>query len=82
MTVQQTLVDRGADYGNFACRARIEQALIETMECSGGWHRLTPAQKSAARMIAVKLSRILNCNPDHADSWHDIAGYAMLAGGE
>jgi hypothetical protein len=82
MTVEQTLMDRGVNYGNFAARARIEQGLIETMECSGGWHRLSPAQKSSARMIAVKLSRILNCNPDHRDSWIDIAGYATAAAGD
>jgi hypothetical protein len=78
MSVEQTLSDRGTHYGDYAARARIEQAIIETMECSGGWHRLNPAHKSAARMIAVKLSRILNGDPDHLDSWHDIAGYAQL----
>jgi hypothetical protein len=80
--IGEVLQVREENYGRFADRARIEQALIETMECSGGWHRLSPAQKSAARMIAVKLSRILNCNPDHRDGWIDIAGYATLAAGD
>jgi hypothetical protein len=29
-------------------------------------------------MIAHMLGRILNGDPDYADSWHDIAGYAQL----
>ena len=30
-------------------------------------------------MIAVKIARILNGDPNHFDSWIDIAGYATLA---
>lgn len=79
MSVEATITEREATHGSFPIRAVIEQALIDVMECSGGWHQLQAGQKSAARMIAVKLSRILNGSPDHADSWHDIAGYAQLA---
>lgn len=76
MSVELTIRDRAPTHGDFAARSKIEQALVDVMECSGGWHRLKPFQKSAARMIAVKLSRILNGNPDHDDGWRDIAGYA------
>jgi hypothetical protein len=29
-------------------------------------------------MICHKMARILNGNPYHFDSWHDIIGYARL----
>ena len=29
-------------------------------------------------MILHKLARILNGDPNYVDSWHDIAGYAIL----
>lgn len=29
-------------------------------------------------MIVHKIGRILNGDPNYADSWHDIAGYATL----
>lgn len=29
-------------------------------------------------MIAHKIARILNGDPNYADNWHDIAGYATL----
>ena len=29
-------------------------------------------------MIASKIARIVNGDPDYADNWHDIAGYARL----
>lgn len=39
---------------------------------------LTPDQREALEMIAHKIGRILNGDPDYADSWRDIAGYAQL----
>ena len=35
-------------------------------------------QLEALDMIAHKIARIINGDPDYADSWHDIAGYAKL----
>ena len=35
-------------------------------------------QWEALEMIVHKMARIVNGNPDNADSWLDIAGYAML----
>jgi hypothetical protein len=39
---------------------------------------LFPDQLQALDMIATKLSRIVHGNPNHLDSWIDIAGYATL----
>lgn len=35
-------------------------------------------QMEALEMIAHKIARILNGDPDYEDSWRDIAGYATL----
>lgn len=34
--------------------------------------------KEALEMIQTKVGRILTGDPTHRDSWHDIAGYAVL----
>jgi hypothetical protein len=39
---------------------------------------LYPDQLMSLDMIAVKISRIVNGNPAHRDSWLDIVGYATL----
>lgn len=78
MNIVETLIARDSTHGDFPRRAEVEQALIEIIERSDMWPSFEPFQRSAARMIAVKLSRLLSGNPDHIDSWHDIAGYAQL----
>src|SRR5213592_2546621 len=82
MSVHQTLADRGEHYGDYGSRARIEEAVLDSMQSWPGWHELAPFHRSAMRMFAVKLSRILNGDPNHLDSWHDIAGYATLVESE
>jgi hypothetical protein len=48
------------------------------MISNGCWYKMRPDQREALEMIANKISRILNGNPDFVDSWEDIAGYAIL----
>ncbi len=48
------------------------------MKKFNGWNSLDSDQKVALEMIAHKIARIINGNPSHVDSWHDIAGYATL----
>jgi hypothetical protein len=43
-----------------------------------GWDRLSAHQREALDMIMHKVSRILNGNPNHKDSWVDIEGYAHI----
>lgn len=42
------------------------------------WDSLSSDQQEALEMIAHKIARILNGNPNKIDSWEDIAGYAIL----
>ena len=75
--VDAVLAERGKRYGKFEAHAEITWALKDAMR-ERGWGRLSPDQRVALDMIAHKIGRILNGDPNYADSWVDIAGYAKL----
>ena len=78
--ITTTLTERGQRYGKFTghaeitinLKAEIGRAIAKT-GCS-----LQPDQLEALHMIAHKIGRIINGDPNYADSWVDIAGYAQL----
>ena len=76
--IASTLAERGTRYGSFEGHARITQALKLAMIESPNWLELADDQMEALQMIAHKIGRILNGDPDYDDSWVDIAGYAKL----
>lgn len=78
MDIQETLTQRNEQYGDFEAQSLIAQGFKRLMRANGRWGKLKANQQEAMDHIAVKMSRILNGNPDHHDSWHDIAGYAKL----
>jgi hypothetical protein len=83
VTVLDTVLEeRGKRYGKFVDHAYITQRLKKEMRETSGWDRLTYSQTEALEMIAHKIGRILNGDPNYADSWVDIAGYAKLVGDE
>ena len=43
-----------------------------------GWSRLNPSQKQALEVIADKIARMLNGDPNYDDNWQDIIGYSQL----
>ena len=76
-----TLLDeRGARYGNFLDQARISQRLKNVAHQFAAEHdkHFDVDQAEALDMIFAKIGRILNGDPNYADSWIDIAGYAKL----
>ena len=77
-TIEQTLAERGGRYGKFTDHAAIVQNLQAVMMGTEGWSRLAPDQKQALQVIADKIGRMLNGDPDYHDNWHDIGGYAKL----
>jgi hypothetical protein len=77
-TITEILAERGQRYGDFVSHAVITQKLKGIMYEQGNWYKLTPDQQEALEMIAHKIGRILNGDPNYADSWVDIAGYAKL----
>jgi len=75
---ESILEERGKRYGKFCDNARTSQQLKGTIICSPNWTRLSDSQKESLDMIAHKIGRILNGDPDYDDNWVDIAGYATL----
>lgn len=83
-----TLEERGKRYGRFTGHARITQELkrvikehtpgLRFLESGTTAPHLAPDQQEALDMICHKIGRIINGDPDYADSWIDIAGYAQL----
>jgi len=76
--IDSTLAERGDRYGAFDEHARITQAIKAAMADSPNWATLAPDQREALEMIAHKVGRILNGDPNYHDSWHDMVGYAKL----
>ena len=74
--LETILYDRGRKYGKFSRHAQISQALKN--EIFRWQANLIDDQREALEMIAHKIARILNGDPNWADSWRDIAGYAQL----
>ena len=91
-TTAQIIAERGERYGNFADHAQITHMIKDI--CKGSdpapmtsragarvasrWDMMEVDQREALEMIAHKLGRILNGDPNYSDSWADIAGYARL----
>ena len=72
------LSERGKRYGDFMNHARITQDLKDVMVNTPNWSSLAADQKESLEMVAHKIGRILNGDPNYDDSWRDIAGYARL----
>ncbi len=79
MSVEQTLADRMKTHGDFTDHSKTSQALKEVAFKGSKAPLLTPVQVEALEMILHKVARIVEGNPNHADNWHDIGGYAKLA---
>ena len=76
--IESTLQERGNRYGDFEGHAKITQALKRAMVDSPKWLTLSDDKKEALEMVAHKIGRILNGDPEYKDSWHDIIGYTKL----
>lgn len=76
--IDSTLKERGSRYGDFAEHARITQSIKRAMANSRNWRNLPDDMKETLEMVAHKVGRILNGDPEYSDSWHDIIGYVRL----
>ena len=74
----ELLHNRGREYGDFRTQGEIAQTLKNVVREFDGWAKMAPHQREAIDMILHKISRIINGNPNFADSWVDIAGYAQI----
>jgi hypothetical protein len=76
--VDALIDEREKTHGPYKVKAKIIQDLKCAMELSNGWDNLNDAQRESLHMIAHKIGRILAGDPNVADHWDDIAGYARL----
>lgn len=78
--VDATLAERGKRYGTFKGHAAVTYQLKNVLRAHADAMGKTFAfdQAEALDMICHKLGRIVNGDPNYADSWVDIAGYAKL----
>jgi hypothetical protein len=74
------LNERGNRYGKFVGHAEVTQMLKAVIESALAKRAkiLAPDQQEALDMVCHKIGRIVNGDPDYADSWIDIAGYSKL----
>jgi len=70
------LENRCKTYGDYRDNAKTMQDLKRMFREHPGWARLNDMHREALDMFALKIGRILVGDPDHRDSWDDIAGYA------
>lgn len=77
MSINETLEQRGARYGEFSEVAETTYQLQEALKRSQP-SSMTSSQIIALDMICNKMARIVNGDPSYIDNWHDIAGYATL----
>ena len=78
--IQDTLAERGQQYGLFEEHARVAQRLktFYRSELTRRGKSMLPDQYEALDMIMHKIGRIVNGDQNYDDSWIDIAGYAQL----
>ena len=77
-SVGDILSEREKRYGSFEDHAAISQELKAVLHSAPKWRLLSSAQKESLEMIAHKIARILNGDPEYDDNWIDVAGYATL----
>lgn len=76
--IDATLAERGNRYGSFEGHATVTQRIKQAMRTGQNWEILPSDMTEALEMIAHKIGRILNGDPNYHDSWHDIVGYTKL----
>jgi len=76
--ITETLKERGSRYGPWDTNAVVAHNIKHAFEESRNWASLEAYQSEALDLIATKISRILNGDPNYLDSWHDIIGYVKL----
>jgi len=76
--VDTILDERATTYGSFEDVAETAQSIKDILYGATGLPEIRSDQREALDMIASKIARIVNGDPDYVDSWLDIAGYATL----
>ena len=78
VAIRAVLEDRGSRYGSFPEHADITQRIKGIISHGSSWRWMSNSQKEALEMVAHKIGRIANGDPNYIDSWVDIIGYVQL----
>ena len=81
-SINITMTQRGATYGDFRDNAAIADALMDVIQGDNTlWKSLDPVKRQALSVIMQKISRIISpgADPEYKDNWHNIQGYTKLA---
>ena len=81
MNTEEILNEREKTHGDYTAVSELTQELKDAAYIFGK-NTLGASQKTALDMIFLKIARIMCGDPNHADHWDDIAGYAMLGRGK
>ena len=79
MNIEETLEQRGQEYGSFKNQSSMSQMMENVVRSMGNFESLEFYQQEAIKMMLHKIARICNGNPYYLDSWRDIIGYCQLA---
>lgn len=77
-TLAEMIAEKQRTHGDFTDHGRVTQNLKRAMRASPNWEALTDTQKEGLEMIQHKIARVLAGNPDEADHWIDVEGYARI----
>jgi len=75
--IKDTLALRKSTHGDFIDNAVVAQ-LFKAILRDKQIVRMSYYHVEALDAICCKIARIITGDPNHVDSWHDIAGYATL----
>lgn len=76
--INETLITRRSNYGKFEDNANVTQSLMDVIESSPNYKKLSNAHKECFHMIFHKIARIVCGDLGYIDNYHDIVGYAKL----
>lgn len=79
MATKDILEERQKTHGDFAWVAESSQELKDYFRQKASWYDLTYVQRESIDNIIQKMARVFAGNPNFADHWVDIQGYAKLA---
>ncbi len=77
--IHKILEERGATYGDFRTGAKLAQNLKEVVRGHLYWLTFEPYKRESIETMMSKISRLVNGDSDHIDSWEDISGYSELS---
>lgn len=73
------LDQRGATHGDYRTMSTRIQQIKTIMRMGSQWIDMSEPQKEALELIATKIGRIIEGDPEFKDHWDDLGGYAAKA---